>query len=181
MGLGEEDGMVLLAVGNSGGVGVDIGEMRNRRRRKLETASTGGIFLPSREDLVLGRYFPESTTGPPPPCLPNPPQPKKGQARPLIVNAVAPLSLTADRVSSLPIFLFSPSSCFAGISPNSFIQEVFSSRPRPLSLAPTPSGHPRLASRASHAQDHVFQKRHPHVHWQQWRRGSQTRRRRIYC
>lgn len=115
VGLGEEDGMVLLAVGNSGGVGVDIGEMRNRRRRKLETASTGGIFLPSREDLVLGRYFPESTTGPPPPCLPNPPQPKKGQARPLIVNAVAPLSLTADRVSSFPIFLFLPSSCFAGI------------------------------------------------------------------
>lgn len=39
----------IAVVGDGGGISVSELTMRDRRRRKLEAASTGGTFLPSRE------------------------------------------------------------------------------------------------------------------------------------
>lgn len=141
----------IAVVGNSGGVSVSVAEIGEKasgfNRRHIS---------PFPRDLVLGRYFPESYRSPTP-LSPEPAPAQKGQARPLIVNAVAPLSMTADRVSSLPIFLFPPSSsCFcswAGISPNSFHPRSFFITLTPsLSSLTYPFGtpSPRLSRIATH-------------------------------
>lgn len=160
---------------------------RNRRRRKrLQPAAY--FSLPERSST---RYFPESYRSP----TPLSPEPAPAQKRPSASSNCQ--RCCTPFLDCRPRFLFSHfpfsffflfcGNCSKFISSKKFFHHI--TLTPSLTVSPIPSDTPasRLGlSRGSqhthtHAQDHVFQKRHPHVHWQQWRRGSETRRRRVYC
>lgn len=175
-----ESRMVLPAVGNGGGIGVSA--KRDRRRKRLQPAAY--ISLPERSSCkLLSRVLP----------VPHPlvsrtrPSPNRQSASSNCQRCCTPFLDCRPRFlsSHFPFFLLLL--VLRALLQIHSSKKFFTSRSRSPTVSSS-SGHPRLACRPlsrfathTHGQDHVFQKRHPHVHWQQWRRGSETRRRRIYC